>query len=88
MVHPDAEKWRDDEEVYRWYTKEIASIPPPMRELLEKYSGIPAERVIPHISELVSVGFSTSTPWPPILGIANRILAQRDTSHTYRESSA
>ena len=54
MVHPDAEKWRDGEEVYRWYTKEIASIPPPMRELLEKYSGIPAERVIPHISELVS----------------------------------
>ena len=54
MVHLDAEKWRDKEDVYQWYTKEIDSIPPPMREVLEKYSGIPPERVIPHISELVS----------------------------------
>lgn len=65
MVHPDAEKWRDGEEVYRWYTKEIASIPPPMRELLEKYSGIPAERVIPHISELRGRAFHLF-PYPCI----------------------
>lgn len=54
MVHPDGEKIRGREDVYDWYTKEIARIPLPMREILEDYSGLSEEQVIPHVSEVVS----------------------------------
>jgi len=60
MVHSNAENLRDREDVYQWYTAEIASIPPVMQEVLEKYSGIPYERVIPHLSELVRSPISQS----------------------------
>ena len=53
MVHPDAESLRGREDVYKWYTAEIKSIPSVTRELFQQYSGIPAEQVVPHVSELV-----------------------------------
>ena len=53
MVHPDAESLRGREDVYQWYTAEIKSIPPATRELLEKYSGVPADQVVSHVSEVV-----------------------------------
>lgn len=54
MVHLDAQSLRDRENVYEWYTAEILSIPPAMQELLERHSGLSPDRVIPHISEVVS----------------------------------
>lgn len=53
MVHADAESLRGREDVYQWYTAEIKSIPPATRELFEKYSGVPAAQVVPHVSEVV-----------------------------------
>ena len=37
-----------------WYTPTLTEISPAARELLEKYSNLPPERVIPHILEIVS----------------------------------
>jgi len=37
-----------------WYKADIGEIPKPARELLEKYSGIASDRVVPHVYEVVS----------------------------------
>jgi hypothetical protein len=36
-----------------WYIPTLENIDEPARELLEKYSGIPHDKVIPHIVEVV-----------------------------------
>lgn len=38
-----------------WYTATLDNVSDVQRDLLESYSKIPAERVIPHILEIVSV---------------------------------
>ena len=55
MVHVDAESLRGKEDVYQWYTAEIGSIPPAMRELMEKHSGLAPDKVVPHISDVVRI---------------------------------
>ncbi|MCJ1355504.1 MAG: hypothetical protein MMC33_005496 [Icmadophila ericetorum] len=81
MVHPDAANLRNREDVYQWYTTEIASIPPVMRELLEKYSGIPHDDVIPHISKLRDRAFDT---WPyPCIGQLRFLNLNLSTSPLY-----
>ena len=40
-----------------WYAPEISQISPAARELFENYSHVPAERVIPHILEVVSLPY-------------------------------
>lgn len=37
-----------------WYSKPLVNLTPPARELLENYSGIPAEDVEAHVMEVVS----------------------------------
>lgn len=37
-----------------WYFHEIDTLTPEVRELLEKYSGIPPEKVEAHVKEVVS----------------------------------
>jgi len=37
-----------------WYDEKLESIDDATRVVLEKYSGVPSERVIPHILEMVS----------------------------------
>jgi len=65
MVHPNGETLHGREDVYEWYTKEIARIPLVMRELLEEYSGLPEDQVIPHISEVRDRAFDLF-PYPCI----------------------
>lgn len=42
-----------------WYTENVTKIPPEARELLEQYSKIPPQDVIPHVLNLVSLVFLT-----------------------------
>lgn len=44
----------DADKSVSYYKKDINPIPEPARELLESYSGIPADEVEAHISRLVS----------------------------------
>jgi hypothetical protein len=39
-----------------WLTKaeDVKDVPPPARELLETYAGVPSEEVVPHVLKLVS----------------------------------
>lgn len=43
-----------DPREYEWYIADITSIPDNARLLLEQYSGIPSERVLEHVKEVVS----------------------------------
>lgn len=45
------------------WAKDVVDIPPPGRQLLEKYSGIPPDEVVPHALELVR---SLPFDWTPI----------------------
>ena len=38
-----------------WYNEKLESIDGTTRVVLEKYSGIPSERVVPHILEIVNL---------------------------------
>ena len=38
-----------------WYTEDVRSIPSEARDLLESYSKIPSDQVIPHVLSLVSL---------------------------------
>ena len=42
-----------------WFTESVTSIPPVARELLEHYSKIAPDEVIPHVVALVRLSFST-----------------------------
>ncbi|MCJ1432757.1 hypothetical protein MMC27_002114 [Xylographa pallens] len=48
-----------------WYSPTLETIGPAARDLLEKYSGIPAERVIPHVLEIRTLAFAIH-PYPCI----------------------
>ncbi|MCJ1381828.1 hypothetical protein MMC17_004939 [Xylographa soralifera] len=48
-----------------WYSPDLEAISPAARELLEKYSGIPAEEVLPHVLKIRSLAFAIH-PYPCI----------------------
>lgn len=43
----------DDAQKLLWYEPELTEVEPEARELLEKYSNIPSERVVQHVNSLV-----------------------------------
>ena len=47
-----------------WYTKDVTMISPEARQLLESYSRIPPDQVIPHVLNLVR---TASCPQPSFL---------------------
>lgn len=51
--HPDHQVGTRDKEV-KWYKKDIGTLSQGTRELLENYSKIPSEQVVPHCLKTVS----------------------------------
>lgn len=47
-----------------WYTPTLDNVPDAQRDLLERYSKIPPDRVIPRILEVVSVRLLSSSTVP------------------------
>ena len=45
----------------QWYISELKELEQPAREVFEKYSGIPSEKVVPHILEVVSLTLHAPT---------------------------
>lgn len=55
-----------------WYIDEPSEISPQAREILEKYSKIPSQEIIPHILQVVSSSFRPSSPANSVLSLAIR----------------
>ncbi|KAF2452252.1 hypothetical protein BDY21DRAFT_408479 [Lineolata rhizophorae] len=60
----DAQQLQPDRNV-AWYKKDLDEVPPAARELLEKYSGIPPDKVKSHVMEIRDKAFAI-TPFPCI----------------------
>jgi hypothetical protein len=45
------------EKTSQWWIQDVSAIGEPARELLETYSKIPPEKVIPHVLEIVSLSY-------------------------------
>ncbi|MCJ1316979.1 hypothetical protein MMC15_002300 [Xylographa vitiligo] len=65
MAAPPPPEAADPAPSLPWYSPTLDSIGPAARELLEKYSGIPPEEVIPHVMEIRRLAFHIH-PYPCI----------------------
>lgn len=49
--------WVDQPEVLPWYVKDLEDLQPKTKELFEVYSKVPADEVVPHITQIRNKAF-------------------------------